>query len=245
MIEPGRIPLEPANELEGVMVQVAAGAREESAFFERLYASELIVPQTGPPGEVMELPAEPGAEIGLTVLPAHGQRTVPVYSSEAQMRKKAPPEWSRFVRLGMPALQQMLAGQGVHLLINPGGDLSTMIDPAQIAALPEDHPPAHPVPGDATVRGLAPDEVPDDVLTPLRAFCAGQPTIRAAYAAEVDGRVAIGLLLDPGMSRAALMSAAEAALASGVPPFAMTVIDDEAPGRLGDAMLAGRPVYVR
>jgi hypothetical protein len=243
--DPKRIPLEPANELEGVMVQVAAGSREEAAFFERLYNSELLVPQTGPPGEVTELPAEPGAEIGLPVLPAHGQKTVPVYSSEAQMRKKAPPEWSRFVRLGMPALQQMLAGRGVHLLINPGGDLSTILDPAQIAALPEDHPPAQPLPGDATIQGLAANEVPDDLLSPLRAFCAGQPAIRAAYAAELDGRLAIGLLLAPGVSQAAVMREAEAALGTGVPPFAMAVIDDEAPGRLGAAMLAGRPVYER
>ena len=36
MIDPKQIPLEPANELEGVMVQVAAGTREEADFFERL-----------------------------------------------------------------------------------------------------------------------------------------------------------------------------------------------------------------
>ena len=171
MTGPKRIPLEPANELEGVMVQVVAGARDEAAFFERLFASDVFVPQTGPPGEVMELPAAAGAEIALPVLPAHGQKTIPVYSSEAQLRKKAPPEWSRFVRLGVPALQQMLAGSGMHLLINPGGDLSTMLDPGQIAALPEDHPPTERVPEDAAVRALAPDELPDDLLSPLRAFC--------------------------------------------------------------------------
>jgi hypothetical protein len=245
VIDPTQIRLEPANELEGVMIQVAAGAREEAAFFERLYASELLVPQTGPPGEVMELPAEPGAEIGLPVLPAHGQRTVPVYSSEAQMRKKAPPEWSRFVRLGMPALQQMLAGSGVHLLINPGGDLSTMLDPVQIAALPEDHPPTSQVATDAAVRALAPDELPADLLAPLREFCARHDAIRAAYAAEVEGRTAIGLLLDEGASEAAVMTAAEAELRDGVPPFGMRVINDSSPGTLDAPMLAGRPVYER
>ena len=245
MTDPRRIPLEPANELEGVMVQVVAGAREEAAFFERLYASEVLIPQPGPPGEIAELPAEAGAELALPVLPAHGQKTIPVYSSEAQLRKKAPPEWSRFVRLGMPALQQMLAGSGMYLLINPGGDVSTMLDPAQVAALPEEHPPAQRVPGDAIVSPLSPDEVPDDLLSPLRAFLAAQPTIRSAYAAEVDGRLAIGLLLDRGMSQAAVMRAAEAALGSGVPPFAMTVIDDEAPGRLDAAMLAGHPIHER
>ena len=245
MIDPQQIPLEPANELEGVMVQVAAGARDEGAFFERLYASELLVPQTGPPGEIAELPAEAGAEIGLPVLPAHGQRTVPVYSSEAQMRKKAPPEWSRFVRLGMPALQQMLAGNGVYLLINPGGDLSTMLDPNQIAALPEVHPPGERVSGDATVTPLAPGELPDDVLAPLREFCARQPAIRSAYAAEMEGRLAVGLLLDEGASEAAVMQAAETELSSGVPPFGMLVIDGASPGRLGGAMLEGPPVYER
>lgn len=245
MTEPERIPLEPANELEGVMVQVVAGARDEAAFFERLFASELVVPQPGPPGEIVELEAEPGAEIALQVLPAHGQKTVPVYSSEAQLRKKAPPEWSRFVRLGMPALQQMLAGSGMHLLINPGGDVSTMLDPAQIAALPEDHPPAQRVPEDAAVRALAPDEVPNDLLSPLREFCARQPSIRSAHAAELEGRLAIGLLLDQDASRAAVVAAAEVELTGGVPPFGMMVIDDASPGKLDAAMLAGQPVYAR
>lgn len=245
MTDPRRIPLEPSNELEGVMVQVVAGARDEAAFFERLFASEVLIPQPGPPGEIVELPAEAGAELALPVLPAHGQKTIPVYSSEAQLRKKAPPEWSRFVRLGMPALQQMLAGSGMYLLINPGGDVSTMLDPTQVAALPEEHPPGQRVSGDATVSQLRPDEVSDDLLAPLRAFCAAQPTIRSAYAAELDGRLAIGLLLDPGASEATVMRAADAALGSGVPPFGMMVIDADSPGRLGGAMLEGPPVYER
>jgi len=244
--DPKQIPLEPANELEGVMVQVAAGTREEAAFFARLWESELLVPQEGEASEELrELPAEPGAEVALPILAAHGRRTVPVYSSESQMRKKAPYEWSSFLRLSTPALQQMLAGSGAYLFINPGGDLSTMLDPAQIAALPENHPPTERVGADTAVRALQPDEVPEHLLSPLREFCARQPTIRAAYAAELDGRLAVGLLLDPDASRAAVMAAAEAELASGVPAFGMMVIDDASPGRLDAAMLAGRPVYER
>ena len=92
---------------------------------------------------------------------------------------------------------------------------------------------------------LAPDELPDDVLSPLREFCARHPAIRSAYAAEMEERLVVGLLLDEGASQAAVMKAAEAELSSGVPPFGMMVIDGDSPGRLGGAMLAGRPVYER
>ena len=96
-----------------------------------LWESELLVPQEGEASdELRELPAEPGAEVALPILRAHGRRTVPVYSSEQQMLKRAPREWSSFLRLGMPALQQMLAGSDACLFFNPRGDLSTMLDPA-------------------------------------------------------------------------------------------------------------------
>jgi hypothetical protein len=113
------------------------------------------------------------------------------------------------------------------------------------AALPADHPTASRVAADAALRALAPDEVPADLLVPLREFCARHATIRAAYAAEVEGRAAIGLLLDEGASEAAVMTAAEAELSDGVPPFGMRVINDLSPGTLDAPMLAGRPVYER
>jgi hypothetical protein len=206
------------------------------------------VPQEGAPSqEVRELPADPGAEVALPVLRAHGRRTVPVYTSEAQMRKRAPLEWSSFLRLATPALQEMLGGSDASLFINPGGDLSTMLDPLQLAALPEHLPPAERVGDDAAVRPLAPDDLPAALLEPVREFCRGQPAVRAAYAAELDGRPAVGLLLDGDASAAAVLSAAEPPLtAEGVPPFALTVIDEGDPGTLGAAMLAGgRPVYER
>ena len=247
MIDPKQIPLEPANELEGVMVQVAAGTREEADFFARLWESEVLVPQEGEASDdLRELPAEPGAEVALPILRAHGRRTVPVYSSDSQMLKRAPREWSSFLRLGMPALQQMLAGSDACLFINPRGDLSTMLDPLQIAALPDHRPPADKVSGDATVRTLDPGELPQEVLAPVREFSVRRPTIRAAYAAELDERLAVGLVLDPGASSAEMMAAADTELTRpGIPSFGMMVIDDAAPGRLGAKMLEGRPIYER
>jgi SseB protein N-terminal domain len=247
MIDPKQIPLEPANELEGVMIQVAAGTREEADFFARLWESKLLVPQEGEAGdELRELPAEPGAEVALPVLRAHGRRTVPVYSSENQMLKRAPQEWSSFLRLGMPALQQMLAGSNTCLFINPRGDLSTMLDPLQVAALPDHRPPAEKVAGDATVRAVDPGELPQELLAPVREFSASRPTIRAVYAAELDERLAVGLVLDPGVSSAEMIAAAETELTRpGIPSFGMMVIDDTSPGRLGEKMLEGRPIYER
>jgi SseB protein N-terminal domain/SseB protein C-terminal domain len=250
--DPKQIPLEPANELEGVMVQVAAGTRDERAFLTRLWDSELLVPQEGPPSEELrELPAEPGAEVGLPILPAHGRRTVPVYSSEAQMRKRAPYEWSSFLRLGTPALQQMLAGSDACLFINPGGDLSTMLDPLQIAALPERHPPAERIPGDAPLRVGAAAAEPG--LESVTAFLGGQPQVRAAFAARVEaeegdapgGRLVVGLLLDPGASGPRVLSAASEALGGQV-QVSMLVIDEHDPGTIGGWMLTeGRPFYER
>ena len=162
------------------------------------------------------------------------------------MLKRAPREWSSFLRLGMPALQQMLAGSDACLFINPRGDLSTMLDPVQVAALPDHRPPADMVSGEATVRTLDPGELPQEVLAPVREFSVRRPAIRAAYAAELDERLAVGLVLDPGASSAETMAAAGTELTRpGIPSFGMMVIDDAAPGRLGAKMLEGRPIYER
>lgn len=253
MTDPRQIPLEPENELEGVMVQVAAGTRDEQAFFTRLWESELLVPQEGAASEELrELPAEPGAEVGLPVLAAHGHRTVPVYSSEAQMRKTAPYEWSSFLRLGTPALQQMLAGSDAYLFINPGGDLSTMLDPAQLAALPERHPPAERIPADAALR-VGPAAAGERGLEPVVDFLGGHPEVRAAYAARVEaegdapgGRLAVGLLLEPDASAARVLSAATEELGGQVGDLGVLVIDEQDPGTIGGWMLAeGRPFYER
>jgi hypothetical protein len=225
------------------MVQVAAGAREEAAFFARLWESEVLVPQEGP-GELREQVAGPGAEVAMRVLTVRGVRAVPAYSSEAQLRKVARPEWSGFVRLPVRALQTMLAGTGTHLVINPGGDLSVMLDPAQVAALPEHHPPATNVPADVAVSAAS---VEEPVLEALREFFASVGAVRAAYAASVDGRTAVGVLLDPGASSAEVLSAATERLgAAGLPPFGMLAIDPENPGPVGGWMLSeGRPFYER
>jgi SseB protein N-terminal domain len=242
--DPTQIPLQPSNELEGVMVQVAAGTRDEEAFFARLWESELLVPQEGPPGDLRELPAEPGAEVGLPILPAHGHRTVPVYSSEAQMRKRAPDEWSSFLRLGTPALQQMLAGSDAYLFINPGGDLSTMLDPLQIAALPERHPPGERIPAGASLQlAQAPPDAPG--LAQVADFLRGRPEVRAAYAARVDDRLAVGVLVDAGAASARVISDAADELGGQV-QLSMLAIDEQHPGTIGGWMLAeGRPFYER
>ena len=225
------------------MVQVAAGARDEAAFFSRLWESELLVPQLGP-GELRELPAAPGDELALHVLTVRGVRAVPAYSSEAQLRKVARPEWSGFVRLATPALQAMLAGTGASLLINPGGDLSLMLDPAQVAALPEHHPPATNVPADVAVSAGTPAA---ELMDALRRFFAGVPVVRAAYVASVDGRTAVGVLLDPDASSAAVLSAATEQLGGqDLPPFGLLALDPSAPGPVGGWMLReGRPFYER
>lgn len=238
-IPPRQIPLEPSNDLEGVMVQVAAGTRDEAAFFERLWESELLIPQDGEG----EQPAEAGAEVALRVATVRDERAVVAFSSEPQLSKAAGVERPGFVRLPVPALQAMLRDTGVHLVINPSGDLATMLDPVQVAALPERRSGTR-VPEDAQV---GPAELDPGLASTLSSYFGTRQPVRAAYAAMFDDRLAVGVLLDPGADPSALFSDASTALdRPEVPPFGMLVLDPSDPGPVGGWMLReGRPFYER
>jgi hypothetical protein len=238
-IPPQQIPLEPSNDLEGVMVQVAAGTRDEAAFFQRLWESELLIPQDGEG----EQPAEAGAEVALRVATVREERAVVAFSSERQLRKAAGAERPGFVRLAVPALQAMLRDTGVHLVINPSADLATMLDPVQVAALPERRS-ATRVPSDAEVSAA---ELDPGLAETLSAYFREREPVQAAYAAELDGRLAVGVLLDAGADPSSLFSDAGTALdRPDIPPFGMLVVDPSDPGPVGGWMLReGRPFYER
>ena len=224
VIDPKQIPLEPANELEGVMVQVAAGTRDEADVL-RAPVGQRAAGAAGraqPSDELRELPAEPGAEVALPVLPAHGRRTVPVYSSEAQMRKRAPQEWSlvraaRHARAAADARGQ----RRVPAHQSPAAISRRCSTRCRSRRCRGPSPTRRAGVRDATVRTLAPDELPARgaraAARVLRS--AARRSARRTPRSWTSGSRS-GSLLDPGASSAAVMAAAETELTrSGVPSF--------------------------
>jgi hypothetical protein len=131
-LDPRDIPLQPANDLEGVMVQVAGGVRDEAELFRALAAAELLVPQAGGEGPLRELPADPGAEVALPLLAVGDVRAVAAYTSEEQLRLAPLPAWTGFLRLAGETLAAMLP-RDAQIVLNPTGQLSTLVPAARLA----------------------------------------------------------------------------------------------------------------
>ena len=245
-----QINLEPANDLEAIMIQVAAGVRDEADFLAALFAAEVFVPQHA--GRTGEEPVSPGEQVGMRVIEVRGVDAVPVFSSVEQLEKTIPDV--SYARLPVTALQRMV-GEGLGVVVNPFGDLTRLLPAAEVAALP--HPARTDrtlVPAGAELSIGEPEQEEPELYAAVGAFCADEPSVAAAYRAVVGqgddpdaGRLIIGLLTDPGVAREGVMRAAEQRLR---PPegvvFALAVLDPGALSAIGRFMVGQTaPIWAR
>jgi SseB protein N-terminal domain/SseB protein C-terminal domain len=250
-LDPRDIPLQPANDLEGVMVQVAGGVREEAELFRALADAELLVPQPGEEGPLRELPATPGAEVALPVVEVGGQRAVPAYTSEEQLRLAPPSGWTGFLRLPAQTLAAMLPTDG-QVVLNPTGQLSTLVPVTRLRE-PELPPGVRTLDENRPIAAGEPEEEDERSLDAVRAWAQGRPEVRAAYRAlyQPEGdpapRPAVGLLLAPGADAREILGAAVRELQGRVDPaLDVLPIDPEDPGLLARFMLERtQPFYTR
>jgi hypothetical protein len=249
-MDPRTIELEPANDLEAIMIQVAAGVRDEADFLAALFAADVFVPQHA--GRRGEDPVVPGTEIAVRVVEVRGHDVVPAFSSVEQLEKTLPDV--SYARLPVPVLQRRV-GEGVGIVINPFGDLTRLLVAGEVAALPNPAPPERAaVPAPARLAIGDPAEEASELYAAVSAFCGDEPAIRAAYRAlagreddPAGSQLVIGLLADPGAPADALMREAEQRLR---PPegvmFALTVLDPDALGAIGRFMVERTaPIYER
>ncbi len=249
-MDPRTIELEPANDLEAIMIQVAAGVRDEADFLAALFASDVYVPQHA--GRTGEDPVVPGSEIAVRVIEVRGHDVVPAFSSVEQLEKTLPDV--SYARLPVPVLQRRV-GEGIGIVLNPFGDLTRLLEAGEVAALPRPAVPDRaPAPPPAELAIDEPAEEAPELYAAVATFCTGEPVVQAAYRARAGrgddpagGQLVIGLLADAGTDAQALMAEAERRLE---PPegtvFALTVLDPDALGPIGRFMLEQTaPVYER
>jgi hypothetical protein len=249
VIDPQRIGLVPSNELEGLMVQVASGLRSEDDFRRALLEAEVVLPQHR--DEEGERPIGPGDEVALRVIEVRGLRALPAFTSVQQLEKTVPRV--SYVRVPVRALQQM-APPGVGVVLNPEGDLTRLLDPLELAALPEAPSAALEARPRGDVAAVAePEPEPREVLDVVARVLAAHPEVRAAYRAVVardrtadHGELVIGLLLDDRAAASATLAQLAAELDAPNAPFSMTAIDEGAGDLLTRYLLERtQPFHVR
>lgn len=250
-LDPRDIPLQPANDVEGVMVQVAGGVRDEAELFRALAAAELLVPQAVGEGPLRELPADPGAEVALPLLAVGDVRAVAAYTSEEQLRIAPLPAWTGFLRLAGETLAAMLP-RDAQIVLNPTGQLSTLVPAARLAD--PDLPPGVQTLDEQRPIAAGEPEVEDErSLAAVRAWAQGRPEVRAAYRAlyQPEGdpapHPAVGLLLEPGSDPRVVLGAAVRDLQGQVDPaLDVLPIDPADPMPLARFMLERtQPFYTR
>ena len=231
MIDPQQIGLVPSNELEGLMVQVASGLRGEDEFRRALHAAIVVLPQHRDAEGEEELGA--GDEVAMRVVEVRGLRAIPAFTSVEQFEKIVPRV--SYARLPVHALQQMVP-PGVGLVLNPEGDLSRLLDPIELAALPETPPAELESRGAEEIAAVAePEPEPREILDVVARVLAQHPEVRAAYRAVVSrerdadtGELVIGLVLADGAESAATLTALAGELDLARAPFAMKTLDPRA-----------------
>ncbi len=225
-LDPHRIPLDPSNDLEGVMVQVASGVRPEAEFRRTLLEAEVFLPQVK--DEEGERRVGPGEQVAMRTVDVRGIRCVPVFTSHQQLEKVVPRvSWAR---LPVATLRPMLPA-GVGLVLNPEGDLSRLVDPLELAALP-DEPGAgvERLPAGTEVRVGLPAQESPELYAAVAAACRREPAVRAAFralfqAGDAPPRLAIGVLLAPGSDPAAVLTGLAADLRDVATDAALLVVD--------------------
>ena len=210
--------------LEELMRAAAAGEVPEGRFLAALHASEVVLPR--PPGQNGLVAGEP---VELPVVTIRGREAVPVFTSVSQLGRLVP--GAPHVLIAVRSLQAMLPGE-LGLVINPHAELSRLLGPEEVAALP----------GAPPGRVVVPAAERPVVLEAVAAWAERTPGVEAAYragVAEADGeRLAVGVLPGAGADGDGLLEAAAAGLTP--PPGAaldLLVIDSAAPGPIERFML--------
>ena len=210
-------------DLEQLMAAAAAGERADTEFLAALHASEVVLPR--PPGQNGLVAGEP---VDLPVVTIRGREAVPVFTSPEQLGRLVP--GAPHVRIAVRSLQAMLP-RDLALVINPHAELSRLLAPDEVAALPGVPPGRVGVP---TVEQPA-------VLEAVAAWAVATAGVAAAYRAAVTEtggeRLAVGLQPTPGTSAEALLSAATSLTPPRDAHFTLLVIDAAAPGPIERFML--------
>jgi hypothetical protein len=209
--------------LEELMAGAAAGRVPEARFLAALHAADVVLPR--PPGQNGLVAGEP---VDLPVVTIRGREAVPVFTSPEQLGRLVP--GAPHVLIAMRSLQAMLPAE-LALVVNPHAELSRLLAPEEVAALP----------GAPPGRVGAPAEEQPAVLDAVAAWAAATPGVAAAYRAAVaepsGERLTIGLDPTPGTTAEALLDAAGTLAPPADAPFALLVIDRTAPGPIERFML--------
>jgi len=173
----------PTNILEELLMRAAAEPEVRPSFYQALLAEELIVitapKEDTPAGEVT---VEAGTEIQLQVL--HDGK-IPVFTSKERIFDgENVPEPLSFLRLRGFDLFNMI--QGADCALNPFSVVGKLLPAGEIADLLAgklfEGGPAAP---EGQMLIGPPAEYPAALADALRAYCAEQPFIEAAYLAEL------------------------------------------------------------
>ncbi|OON69274.1 enhanced serine sensitivity protein SseB C-terminal domain-containing protein [Hymenobacter sp. CRA2] len=182
--EPMPLPFEPSNNLENALLMAAQDPQYRLAFYHELLHAELIVLTNAPEGaEPGEVTVTEGTEVQLHVL--HDGR-IPVFSSEARVYDGGAIQGEvSFLRVPGEGFFRMI--NDAECVLNPFSPFGKLLVAPEIADLlsgrifsvpegAEQGPQAQLVPF---------AEVPEELQTALRDFCAQHAHIEAAYLAGV------------------------------------------------------------
>ena len=184
--EPPPLPFEPTNVLEQFLLLASHDENARPAFYQALLQEEILMvlapADTLAPGEVV---LTEGQEIQLQVL---SDGKLPIFSSEARLREgnmaDAPPV--SFVRVPGQAFFGMVQGQ--DCVLNPFSPAGKLLPASEVAALLAGQltgaDPGAP-PTDTQVQLSQPEAYPAGLLDGLRAYCATNPAINAAFLAQM------------------------------------------------------------
>lgn len=183
--EPPPLPFTPENVLEQLLLLAATDENARPAFYQALLQEEILMilaPMEGlAPGEVV---LAEGQEIQLQIL-ADGK--LPIFSSPPRLTDGGVDNGPvSYVRVPGHAFFNMVQGQ--DCVLNPFSPAGKLLPKDELAALLAGQltGPIAPDGGEAQVLLSQPAEYPTAIANALRAWCATQPHIRAAYLAQLQ-----------------------------------------------------------
>ena len=236
-------PFEPENPLE---LSLLAARREELEIrdlFSRLLESPVWLKLAEAPG-----PDAKGLPLQL-VSAEDGRELLPLFTSRVRLERVHGP--GPLAEVEFAELAGNWPGEA-WALIAPGEEVEMAVPPTDVRDLARLTGPES-MPAGTRVFVGDPAEEPEELLGQLSAWAKAEPSVRAAYRAQVlfdrpgeEPHVAVGLLLDSGADEEALMAAAgERARSSGAHATLLR-IDEASSDPIGRYMLdKTEPFYVR